>query len=204
MYRHYVNTFAFVAILATAGMAHADTMLDRNAIVTTASGKPVVSVEAGSCVRTKEVVGQDVCAPSVRTTTTRTVLTDDERRVYFEFNKADLTPAARRNLDDLARRLSKAQDVASASISGFADRIGASDYNVQLSARRAAAVRDYLVKNGYLNVNVVDARAYGDTRPVTSCPTTAPRNSQIACLSPDRRVDIELTYVDRYQVSSTR
>lgn len=60
-------------------------------------------------------------------------------------------------------------------------------------------------RNGkYLNVNVAAVRAMGETRSVTNCATDVVRSAEIACLSPDRRVEIQLTYVDRSQVSSTR
>lgn len=133
---------------------------------------------------------------------THTVLTEDERIVFFDFDKSDLTQQAKNNLQSVAQRLQKAQDVASAQVVGFADRIGSSDYNQRLSARRAQTVRDFLVEYGYLNVDVTEVRALGETVPVTNCPNNIDRDSQITCLSPDRRVEIELTYVDR-QVTTT-
>ncbi len=205
MHKFTATAFVMLTALTFAHPVHADTALSNNAIVTDSSGKPVHGLASGTCVRTSWEKGENVCAPAQQTrTVTQTVLTDDERVVYFAFNSAELTPAAQNNLNAVAQRLAKADDVASAEIVGFADRIGSNDYNDKLSARRAAAVKDYLVRNGYLNVNVTQVRAMGENRPTTSCPTDAARNSQIACLSPDRRVEIELTYVDRMRLTSTR
>jgi OOP family OmpA-OmpF porin len=119
----------------------------------------------------------------------------DERVVYFDFDKSDLTPAAEAKLRSVARRLLQSEDVASAQVVGFADRIGDTEYNTSLSARRAQTVRDFLVKNGYLNVNVTNLRAMGESSPVTNCSRDVDRNSQITCLRPDRRVEIELMYI---------
>ena len=185
-----VAALALVAVVSFAQPGAAETMLNDHAVVNDTNGSVVRVISNDTCVRTKWVDGGNACGQ------TATVLTDEERIVYFEFNKATLTPAAQRTLTALAQRLAAADDVASAQIVGFADRIGSTSYNERLSARRAKAVKDFLVANGYLNVNVADTRALGESRPVTSCPTNEPRREQISCLSPDRRVEIELTYVD--------
>ena len=206
MKKMFVSALALSAFLVLGGPVLASELSD-NAVVTDKNGRIVHTIISGSCVRTKSEVGENACAPvhaAVTTTTTRTELTDDERVVYFAFNSAALTPAAQANLDGAVRRLLKADDVANAEIVGFADRIGKADYNVRLSSRRAEAVKDYLVQHGYLNVNVAAVRAMGETRSVTNCATDVVRSAEIACLSPDRRVEIQLTYVDRSQVSSTR
>ncbi len=208
MNKMIVSALALSAFLTVGSSVNAATELSDNAVVRDSSGQVVHSLLGGTCVRTKWEVGEDICAPrqqaSTTTTAIRTELTDDERMVYFAFNSAVLTPAAQLKLADVSRRLLRADDVANAEIVGYADRIGSAEYNVRLSARRAAAVRDYLVEHGYLKVNVGDVRAMGEARPVTSCTDRGARSAEIACLAPDRRVDIQLTYVDRSLVSSTR
>jgi peptidoglycan-associated lipoprotein len=52
-------------------------------------------------------------------------------------------------------------------IEGFADPAGSTSYNLALSKRRAAAVRDYLVSNG-LTGNELGVIGYGETRQVAS------------------------------------
>ena len=51
-------------------------------------------------------------------------------------------------------------------IEGFADPAGSAQYNLALSARRAAAVREYLVSQG-LTTNELNTVGYGKTRLVT-------------------------------------
>lgn len=67
-------------------------------------------------------------------------------QVQFAFNSADLLPAGRRQLDELAFALSDrslANDTFE--ITGHTDRVGDTDYNLRLSQERAVVVRNYLV-----------------------------------------------------------
>jgi len=111
----------------------------------------------------------------------------------FDFDKSVLKPEARAMLDDLARTLQGAKyDVILAA--GHADRIGSAAYNQKLSERRANAVKDYLVSKG-IEPNRINAVGRGETQPETKpgdCkgPLT---KKLIACLQPDRRVDVEVT-----------
>ena len=76
---------------------------------------------------------------------------------------------------------------------GHADRIGSAAYNQKLSEKRAASVKDYLVKKG-IPANRVYTEGKGSKQPVTKpgeC--KGPKSAKvIACLQPDRRVDIEI------------
>jgi len=76
---------------------------------------------------------------------------------------------------------------------GHTDRIGSDAYNQKLSERRAASVKSYLVSKG-VEANRVYTEGKGEKQPVTQpgqCPG-AKSAKVIACLQPDRRVDIEL------------
>lgn len=66
--------------------------------------------------------------------------------VLFEYDSADLTPAARRFLDILGEALSS-QELAARQflIEGHTDAAGAEIYNLALSERRAKSVHGYLV-----------------------------------------------------------
>ncbi len=63
--------------------------------------------------------------------------------VTFKFDKAALTPADKKQLDDLATSLTSARGYI-LEVTGGTDSIGAADYNYQLSQRRADAVANYL------------------------------------------------------------
>ncbi len=110
----------------------------------------------------------------------------------FDFNKATLRPAGRDALDSFVGKL---RDISPETIMaiGYADRIGTERYNQRLSEQRVASVKDYLVSKG-----VESARVYtegkGETQPVTKAGDCAgPKSAKvIACLQPDRRVNIEV------------
>lgn len=79
---------------------------------------------------------------------------------------------------------------------GHTDRIGTPAYNDRLSARRADAVKAFLVEQG-LPADHVYAEGKGEADPVTgnSCDQMGKENAAnkrlVSCLAPDRRVVIE-------------
>lgn len=111
--------------------------------------------------------------------------------VLFEFDKADLRPAGREELDQLAERIKDAQ-VESVVAVGHADRIGPEQYNEKLSAERAEAVKQYLAQKG-IEQQRVQAQGAGESQPVTAGNCKGLTGAKlIACLQPDRRVEIEV------------
>lgn len=66
-------------------------------------------------------------------------------RINFEFNSADLTNDAKEIIDRLGQAM-QSQELSPYHfrIEGHTDAVGSDDYNLHLSERRAAAVRDYL------------------------------------------------------------
>src|SRR2546423_2946078 len=112
--------------------------------------------------------------------------------VLFEFNKAELRPAGQQKLDEIADRL-KGANVQQIAAIGHADRIGSEDYNQQLSEKRAESVKQYLTQKG-VEQNKVRSEGRGESEPVTKdqCKGNKPNAKLIACLQPDRRVDIEV------------
>jgi OOP family OmpA-OmpF porin len=83
---------------------------------------------------------------------------------------------------------------ASISAEGHTDRFGTNKYNQDLSERRVAAVKAYLVSKG-IDSGTVRTTAKGETQPVTKAGDCKGAKSAkvIACLQPDRRVEIEVT-----------
>ena len=77
---------------------------------------------------------------------------------------------------------------------GHADRIGSTKYNQKLSVRRAETVKKYLVEKG-IAPNRVYAEGKGETQPLTKSADCRMKNRKalIACLQPDRRVDVEVS-----------
>jgi len=109
----------------------------------------------------------------------------------FAFDKAELSPSGRASLDDLAGTLRERGDrLRSVRIVGYTDRLGSDAYNRDLSQRRAEAVKVYLVSHG-ISGDRVTADGAGNTDPVKSC-HDASRAQLIACLAPNRRVEISV------------
>ncbi len=111
----------------------------------------------------------------------------------FDFDKAVLRPAGRDSLDKFVSGL-KGIDPAMISAEGHTDRFGSDAYNQDLSDRRAAAVKSYLVSNG-VQSSQVQTSGKGESQPVTKTGQCrgAKTTKVIACLQPDRRVEIEVT-----------
>ena len=103
--------------------------------------------------------------------------------VFFDWDKADITPAAAGILDNAAeayRTTGQAQVV----LSGHADRSGSDQYNVGLSQRRAENVRQYLAGRG-IPEGAMRTEAFGESRPLveTADGVREPQN---------RRVEIQM------------
>jgi OOP family OmpA-OmpF porin len=110
----------------------------------------------------------------------------------FDFDKAVLRPEGRSALDGFVDGL-RGVDLQAITAIGHTDRLGSEGYNQTLSKRRAEAVKSYLVAKG-IQSDRVRTEGMGETQPVTKageCP--AGESAQvIACLQPDRRVDVEM------------
>lgn len=110
----------------------------------------------------------------------------------FAFDKSALQPEGRVLLDGLVKQLNGAT-FDNLSVTGHADRIGSASYNQKLSEQRAQTVKTYLVSQN-IQANRIDAAGKGETQPVTKAGDCKGGKSAklIACLQPDRRVDVEM------------
>lgn len=99
-------------------------------------------------------------------------------RVLFVVDSSALTDTGRTTLDGQARWLLENSDY-SAVIEGHADEQGTREYNVALGARRANAVREYLVTKGIAGSRL-RTLSYGKERPIEIC-------SSEECYSKNRR-----------------
>jgi len=110
----------------------------------------------------------------------------------FDFNKATLRAEGKAKLDEV---VAKVKDIKLEVIIavGHADRFGTDKYNQKLSEKRAEAVKAYLVSKG-IEPNRVYTEGKGKKQPVTKPGQCKGAKSKkvIACLQPDRRVDIEV------------
>jgi OOP family OmpA-OmpF porin len=110
----------------------------------------------------------------------------------FAFDKSALKPEGKVMLDGLVSQLDgAAYDHIVAT--GHTDRFGSNAYNQKLSERRARAVKDYLVSKN-VQASRIEAAGKGETQPVTRAGDCrgAKSTKVVACLQPDRRVDVEM------------
>jgi OmpA-OmpF porin, OOP family len=113
----------------------------------------------------------------------------------FDFDKAILKPAGKEKLDDLASKIG-ALDLEVVVATGYTDRIGSDKYNDRLSLRRAQAVKAYLVSKG-IEANRIYTEGKGKRNPVTTGCNQKNHKQLIACLAPDRRVEVEVVGTSR-------
>ena len=110
--------------------------------------------------------------------------------VTFAFGKANLKPQAKTTLDGIYGEIAQINN-ANVAVAGYTDRIGKDAPNVKLSQRRADSVANYLVAKG-VPAQSISAVGHGKANPVTgsTCDAVKGRKALIACLAPDRRVEI--------------
>lgn len=111
--------------------------------------------------------------------------------VGFAFASATLTAAGLSEIRGLANQLNQVPAIDDIMVSGHTDRIGSQDYNQRLSQQRAESVRRALINDG-VPAAKIQARGYGESSPLVYCEQTN-RADLIACLAPNRRVDIEVS-----------
>lgn len=117
--------------------------------------------------------------------------------VLFDFGKAELKDSGKQRLDQLLTEIKDA-DVDEIIAVGHADRIASEDFNQKLSEARAEAVKNYLQQEKGARAQRVTAEGKGESQPVTGedCKKLgaerAANKKLVACLQPDRRVEIEV------------
>jgi peptidoglycan-associated lipoprotein len=87
-------------------------------------------------------------------------------RVFFAFDQYNLSPSARETIDAWARWM-KAHNGARVLIEGHCDERGTREYNLALGARRANAIRDYMIALG-ITANRIRTISYGKERPAVA------------------------------------
>ncbi|MDQ0474429.1 peptidoglycan-associated lipoprotein Pal [Labrys wisconsinensis] len=88
-------------------------------------------------------------------------------RVFFLEDQSDLTGQAQSTLSKQAQWLRQYPRY-TITVEGHADERGTREYNIALGARRAQAVRDYLMAQG-IPAGRMRTISYGKERPVATC-----------------------------------
>ena len=100
---------------------------------------------------------------------TRVALDDSQIRilekVHFETNSHIIKSVSHQLLSEVAATIVSHPEFGAVEVEGHADERGPSDYNQQLSARRARAVADYLIKEGVASERL-EVTGYGEEKPL--------------------------------------
>jgi len=108
--------------------------------------------------------------------------------VLFASNRAVLLPEARTRLDQVAEVLLTTRE-RHLIVEGYTDSQGSVNYNLDLSQRRADAVRSYLVERGYQG-DLIQARGFGKDSPIAN-------NARAEGRANNRRVEIVIEHEPR-------
>ena len=103
--------------------------------------------------------------------------------ILFDFDKAAVKPEATQILDRLVAFLKENRDKR-VDLEGHTDAVGKEPYNLRLSGKRAAAVKDYLVKRG-IEASRISVQGFGGIKPIADGKTEAGR-------ARNRRVEIKV------------
>ncbi|MEM7445939.1 MAG: OmpA family protein, partial [Pseudomonadota bacterium] len=99
--------------------------------------------------------------------------------VFFDWDRADLTPEANLVLDDVVVVANEA-GYASIRLDGYTDLSGSAQYNLGLSERRANSVANGLIARGIAPDEIV-IRAFGEENPLVPTPdgVREPQNRRV-------------------------
>jgi hypothetical protein len=98
----------------------------------------------------------------------RAVAFADQFVIYFDVNATTLSPHARTTLDRLLLVVAKGE-LRLIELLGHADAPGAAAYNLDLSRRRARAVKSYLATNARAQALTINTMGYGEFAPARQC-----------------------------------
>ena len=86
-------------------------------------------------------------------------------KVFFEYNKAIIKSESFPILDAVAATLEGNPDIQLIEVQGHTDERGNDAYNLDLSTKRAAAVKQYLIDKG-IDKDRLESQGYGETQPL--------------------------------------
>lgn len=116
-------------------------------------------------------------------------------KILFAFSKWDLGDSAKQNLDKLVNVLNTYPNT-NIEIQGHTDSRGTDEYNMQLSLKRANAVRDYLAAHG-ISPSRLTTRGFGESAPAYS-------NDTPEGMAQNRRVEFLITANDKMKADAEK
>ena len=102
-----------------------------------------------------------LAAADVKVTTNR-IASDP---IYFDTGKATIKQESIPTLDQIVAVFHKEKKLALVEIGVHSDARGSDKFNLEMSQKRADAIRDYLIAKG-VDANRLRAKGYGETKPI--------------------------------------
>lgn len=112
----------------------------------------------------------------------------------FGFDEAKLEPSELWRLNRLTDSIKTAKSLEEVVLVGHTDRLrtdGHQERNQILSEKRAESIKKYLIGKG-IAADKIHASGAGSSQPLVQCSTKQSKEKQMACLQPNRRVEIVL------------
>ena len=110
----------------------------------------------------------------------------------FDFDSAVLKPEGKAMVDGLAQRVRDSHvKLHLLKVDGYTDRFGSAAHNEKLSQQRAQAVLSALQAQG-VTAERFEVNGRGAADPVKLCPGKKATSTVVACLAPNRRVQISM------------
>ena len=124
------------------------------------------------------------CPEPVITKVAEKKLEDFAKTILFNSGRSTFKKGVTETLDGIVKIMNEFPK-ATFVIEGHTDSTGSAKLNEKLSAKRASAVQDYLVKNG-VDASRLDSKGFGPSQPIDTNDTRAGRAN-------NRRVEIKVT-----------
>lgn len=138
-----------------------------------------VRVVADANVAANNAVATVSAAPAMQTAAAEPEPSGVALQVQFGYNSAEILPEMITPLDAVADGIKMAGGSLRVVIEGHTDAHGASDYNVQLSRRRAAAVKQFLVARHGIPADSLVVLGRGKSAPLIPANPFAPENRRV-------------------------
>ena len=123
------------------------------------------------------VVAQSSPEPQPESVPKQKEVTDTfELLVQFDFEKADIKSVDKPQFDEIARVLKESPAI-TMTVEGHTCWVGSEEYNMELSQRRADAVRASFIQEYGISADRINIEGYGESRPIADNNTKAGRES---------------------------
>jgi OOP family OmpA-OmpF porin len=143
----------------------------------------IAKVEAAANLKLTELARKAAPAPAAAPAPQVAMAAPKPFIMHFAFDSDALTPATQKIIDDAVATAEK-HGIVEYSVTGHADRAGSEAYNLDLSLRRANAVRDALIERG-VKAGGISVAGRGEAEPAVPTPDGVPEAA-------NRRVEIIL------------